>query len=210
MIVGSLFIGFAAPLGCAEPVDEDAATRWSRRHEATLDGMDTRIGRFLATLPSLPGDRFFCVETTVPPGLTEDQGKALTRELCEQQQYQWRIDRYTQEDELGTEILNGSFRAFGVVGVELTVTGPDGVEWSDHRGVWQFVSGTAAVDAAPTPRGWQLGYGTVEIGAETPANALEWRMVAKRREASATIRMFLLADGTPDAAFVQRSLAPVD
>ena len=46
------------------PTDRDAQERVARdlavRHGATLAGVGDRLARVLATLPSLPGDRFFC------------------------------------------------------------------------------------------------------------------------------------------------------
>lgn len=210
-------------IGCSTPVDVDAARGWALRHDGTLTATEAQLERLLTALPSLPGDRFFCRETVAPPGFVGDEA-ALKDMLCRQQRPAWDAARHDAEQELGTAELNGAFLQYGVVGVGLAIAGPEGVEWSDHRGVWQFTD-PAAVPAAtsgitvsfPTldPEhtvDGQLGWGLVDTSLSDAGDdrrlqaAFQWTSSVKRREATATIQLFVLAEGTPDVVFVREAL----
>lgn len=218
-MTGILFL-----LACTGPIDAEAARGWALRHDGTLTASSAQLDRLLAALPSLPGDRFFCRETVTPPAFEGDP-EALEEMLCRQQRPAWDTERYATEEELGTAQLNSAFLQFGVVGVGLTIAGPEGaVEWSDQRGVWQFADpegvradASGVTLALPSPIAGQtvdgkLGWGRVdtstsEAGATRQMEpAFEWTTTARRREATATIRLFVLAEGTPDVDFVREAL----
>ena len=146
----------------------------------------------------------------------------------------WLAERYDREKELGTVFLNGAFQQFGVAGVGLSLAGPDGVEWAAHRGLWAIdgegsVAPTDALSVAgPEAAGGRVGWGQVTLTvppdaaaadeppdappeappalAPAPRWAIEWRREVSRREATATLRLLVLADGAPDAAFVRHAV----
>lgn len=214
-----------AMIACRTESDQDTVLRWSRRHETTFASAEIRLRRLLGTLPSLPGDTFACTSFTLPPGTTEKRAKVLTEALCRQQEAQWHAARHQQEEELGVAFLNTTFQHYGVVGVDLSIVGPDGkAEWSDHRGIWSLAEGVPAAEGvayAGVPEGGdagvavgpaQLGWGKVDLALATVAvepeaaelrPALEWRKEIPWHKAKGVARVFLLADGTPDAEFVQ-------
>ncbi|MEQ1564363.1 MAG: hypothetical protein ABMA64_01910 [Myxococcota bacterium] len=214
--------------GCAEQIDGDAAERWARRHETTLATAETQLARALGHLPSLPGDPFTCRQVEVA-----SLSKGMLASLCHQQEALWHADRHEAEEEYGTRWLNTMLQSFGVVGVELTIASGGAVEWSDHRGLYTLSEFTAdppppiegegrgegaggAVRAVNGRRRGDatLGWGTVVVGlaSSTPGEvqaephpALEWRLERTYRQSTVTARLLLLADGTPDAAFLRQA-----
>jgi hypothetical protein len=205
--------------GCTEPLNADSAARWARRHETTLQSADLQLTRVLKALPSLPGDAFACRDLTIPGELSKDQQDAMRASLCHQSEALWNADRHDEEERLGGEWLNARIQSYGVVGAELSLAGPDGtVEWRDHRGVWslggpQAVSADDGVDWSGARLGWgevTVALADVTVAEAAPRPALEWRLVRKWHDAAATARVLVLADGTPDAAFVARATSPDD
>jgi hypothetical protein len=216
-----LLLSLAACSSVLGPVDADDARRWAEFHETTLGAVHRQAQELLAALPSLPGDRFFCRETIAPPGMSEASGAALQETLCRQQEAAWRSERHEAEEALGVKLLNGAFQRFGVAGVSLSIAGPDAVEWADSRGIWEVGGGEAVAPSDPGALAWgegeagRIGWGQVTLGdgaepAGEPVWAIEWRSEVERREAAATVRLVLLAEGTPDAAFVRRSVGSED
>lgn len=222
---------FLLMMACRSESEPDVAARLAARHETTLGSTEIALRRLLSTLPSLPGDAFHCGTFTLPTGTPKAQVESLTRTLCRQQEALWHADRHRAEDELGTAFLNTTFQHYGVVGVELSLAGPDGkVEWADRRGVRSLTDGVAAAEglawpglteeeseAGITVGPAQLGWGRVDLAVATVAvdpvaaelrPALEWRKETPWHQAKAVARVFLLAEGTPDATFVQRALQP--
>lgn len=216
-------------VACRTETEPDAAARLAARHETTLGSAEIALRRLLSSLPSLPGDPFVCSPFTLPPKTPTPE--ALTKTLCRQQEALWHADRHAEEDELGTAFLNTTFQHYGVVGVELSLAGPEGtVEWADGRGVRALTDGVAATEGLAWPGltaetsesgivvgPAQLGWGRVDLAVATVAvepvaaelrPALEWRKEMPWHKAKAVARVFLLAEGTPDATFVQRALQP--
>jgi hypothetical protein len=152
--------------------------------------------------------------------MDEASARALADMLCRQQRAAWLGERYDAENELGTELLNAAFLRYGLVGIDLVVSGPDGVEWADHRGLFALAGQppvpASAPEAAALGAG-RVGWGQVSLAEPDPTGAaapdvaglrwaIEWRSELKRREATAVVRAILLADGAPDAAFVRRAV----
>lgn len=200
-------------VACSE--DPDRVQRWARQHAITLDAVALPTERLLDALPSLPGDPFTCTGMTLPPAIPEAQREALTASLCRQQQALWAADRHEEEQKQGTELIMGAFQHYGVVGASLSLAGPDGVEWASHRGVTELV-GELSVPAEGSglhdERGAQLGHGQVDLRLDPNAPpelhpALEWLHVLRRREATATVRVFVQLDGHPSAAYVRQALS---
>lgn len=216
-------LGFAAAAGCASTplglglsVGPADAERWSHHHDTTIAQLDQRVAAFLASLPSLPGDRFFCRETLTPPATPAANEAALRDMLCRQQLGAWNAERFEAEEDLGPQLLNGAFLAFGVAGIDLSLAGPDGVEWADHRGIWAFPTLPDRPAPVPATEGIalgaaKLGWGLVDVGGGGTEPDLRWALersaTSRRREATATVRVFLLVEGTPDAAFVRAAVA---
>lgn len=216
-------------IACRPGSPADAVTDWAARHDTTLGSTEIAARRMLSKLPSLPGDPFTCTSFTLPPKTAPRQAEALTKSLCRQQEALWHADRHEEEDQLGTAFLNTTFQHYGVVGVELAIVGPDGAaEWVDRRGVSRLADGTAASEGLE----WagltedesksgvrigpaRLGWGRVDLAIATVAvdpvaaelrPALEWRKEIPWHRAKAVVRVFLLAEGTPEAGYVQRAL----
>lgn len=204
-------------LACAEPsLDEATARRWAVQHAITLDAVAKPTMRLLAGLPSQPGDTFTCGTFAMPPAIPEAQHESLRASLCHQQEALWNADRHDAEEKEGTQLLTEAFRHYGVVGIRLDIAGPDGIEWSDFRGITRFADeGQGALPAATSgieADNAQLGVGFVDLrvaAQSLPAlhPALQWRSTIRGRRSTATIDLFVQMDGHPDADFVRSAMS---
>lgn len=202
-------------LACTETPGPSSALRWAKTHEITLDAVRLPTDRLLGKLPSLPGAPFRCSGFVLPAEIPTPEHERLHRDLCRQQATLWETSRREAEEKLGTELLTGAFLHYGVVGVSLSISGPDGVELQDHRGITTFAnddSAPAATSQILDPRGDLLGHGLVDLRTEPeepPAlhPALEWRHTTRRGDASAEVQLFVQIDGHPDADFVRHAMS---